>query len=482
MKLQLTETNQEMLNLKIQLKTMMIKGNGGDEKQGRRINTFTRSRSGRRLYENNVEDKYRDILDIVKKELKLFAALEVVEMADYSKDKESDEKEVSTIVPVHSWEGRFERTGGDGSSGMLFGVGKDGENSVSFGAVAKCPINSVISNGMYTPSKPDMKNQIAKIVENVLERKYGDAFDDEEERQKCIDQISNDRATNVEFKNCLANAIGTRKKASRNRFMTMSGYTMFHTRVSRNAEMSNGQKEELSKQREELKKNCTSHVEMGEIDFGWWRRTDANELCFSELKGKEELEGIDDEDQIFSNKIGKQVYYEYMNKKINKEDDDESTIASVARLDVWILTVVTFAPFDFDKRKGLQKKYSELGSKYLPLAVQQILLNVRNAVMLVKVNELSVRMGCPPIEGDMFNNGLREITQIYNMLSLSRCYVCVEAEWFYDNISKSLASVLDCYLGMFNSNDISKLEHDTLSDPITIENCYKANKEIKEEM
>ena len=57
MKLQLTETNQEMLNLKIQLKTIMINGNGGDEKQGRSNSNFTRTKSGRRVYENIVEEK-----------------------------------------------------------------------------------------------------------------------------------------------------------------------------------------------------------------------------------------------------------------------------------------------------------------------------------------------------------------------------------------------------------------------------------------
>ena len=125
---------------------------------------------------------------------------------------------------------------------------------------------------------------------------------------------------------------------------------------------------------------------------------DAGMLCFSDLEDKDLIVGVEDDDHIFGNKIGKNIYVEYKSNDISTDQfDNDSTIASLARVDVWMVMISKLA---FEERKKgicLQKKYAETQSKYLPLAVQQILLKVRGAIHMFKENEITIRMSCAAI-------------------------------------------------------------------------------------
>lgn len=269
----------------------------------------------------------------------------------------------------------------------------------------------------------------------------------------------------------MANAIGTRKKASRNRFMNELGYTMYNTRISKSEHWSKGEKEEFVKQTEDFRKKLTVHANKEDIDFGWWRMIDGKDLCYSEVEDQHAIEGIEEDDNYFQNKIGKSVYNEYMTENVCAENNDESSIASLARVDVWILLVAKFGAEERKQGNGLQKKYAEAQAKYLPLAVQQILIGIRLVVIDYYENELTIRLGCASDDADMFNNNIREITKVVTLPSTSRCYINVCPKWFVGNISSSLGMVLDVYIGMFDSQKVQRMRNDEMSIQLTAKNC-----------
>ena len=119
----------------------------------------------------------------------------------------------------------------------------------------------------------------------------------------------------------------------------------------------------------------------------------------------------------------------------------------------------------------MQKKYAEAQAKYLPLAVQQILIGIRLVVIDYYENELTIRLGFASDDADMFNNNIREITKVVTLPSTSRCYINVCPKWFVGNISSSLGMVLDVYIGMFDSQKVQRMRNDEMSIQLTAKNC-----------
>ena len=86
---------------------------------------------------------------------------------------------------------------------------------------------------MYTPSFDGPTQAVEVFVRSLLETGIGIPIRNAGKEEECVEQIKNDKAIINELKSRLANAIGTRKKASRNRFMNELGYTMYNRRISK---------------------------------------------------------------------------------------------------------------------------------------------------------------------------------------------------------------------------------------------------------
>lgn len=470
-KLQMLELNRQVVDLKIELASLRNSSTKDsdmkrNEEENRCSIKFVRSKSGRRVYSNLVDEKYRSIVDRLKVDVKIFTNLEVIEMERKEEDIDGGKK----LIVYYNWEGRVESTGGDADSGTISRGENMFEGNEAGGFVAQCPINAVIKHGMFTPSKQNPQDRIAQLTHSIMESDVGRAIREADQVTACVKQISNDRAVIADYKNRIANAVGVRKKATRNRFTSLLGYTMINTRTVKAENMSHGQKVELNKQHDEFKEKVMRYTDMNdnEVDFSWWRYTDASELSFSEVSDQFKYDGMDLKDNIFRNQIGKSVYNEYMGGQMNASSEIENTIASIARVDVWIFLVAKFGTAEREKGRSIQVKYSDAQSRYLPLAVQQILCKVRSLVHLVEPSELTLRMNCAAIDGDMFNNKLRNVTKVVMMKSLSKCYVVVKPKWFAENVSIFVGKILDCYIGSFDVEMIEEGPDDEESLEIRI--------------
>lgn len=465
MDIQLNELNKENVNLKIMCQ-MLKKENGKEEEKerGKGSVNFKRSKTGRRVYENTVEFRFGSIVEAVREKIRRFTVLEVLEMDESGGESNNENKEA---VTYYNWSGRTDETGGPVSSGTI-AISEEEDEKFGKGLVGQCPLRAVMLHGMFSPSKENVMDRIKMMANAAIETDIGKPIRDAQQTKKCITQICGDRAIIAEYKSRIANALGCRKKAVRNRFSTLLGYTMLSTRFTKSEKMSHGQSEERRKQFKEFEEKVSIHAKKDNIDFSWWRTINSAELCFSELIEDCRKEAMDEEDALFSNQIGRSVYEEYMNHNFKMNHGDESSIASLARVDVWISLIAKFVTLEREKGQSIQKLYSDAQNKYLPLAVQQILMKARNAVKMQDENELTLRMCATRTEGDKFNNNMRDATKVVRMTSLSKTYIVVQGKWFYENYSKGMGFVLDCYVGKFDSIDTDELEDSELSEEISM--------------
>ena len=223
MKLQLEETTAELLDLKIEVKSLKI---WKDVKTNHTVETFTRTKSGRRKYDMTTDMKYNAIVQKIREKFSSFSAMQVVELEEQVFDDfkdESDDKG-TIVVPVRGWTGRAEIVNGGENAGTLVSIASNDEY------VATCPLMTAMKHGMYAPSFSSFEEQISLFVNEVLMTDLGEAVKEAKKVEECTKQISNDKALQKELKSRLSNALGTRKKAARNRFVNILGYTMFSTR------------------------------------------------------------------------------------------------------------------------------------------------------------------------------------------------------------------------------------------------------------
>lgn len=143
------------------------------------------------------------------------------------------------------------------------------------------------------------------------------------------------------------------------------------------------------------------------------------------------------------------MFAEFLNRDMClKSENDESTIASVAMLDVWIYVTAVFICDDRsadqrDKQRGIQKKYQEVLSKHLPLSVQQVLQSLCTVLLRVNDAELFSSVGVASKDAEKFINSLRECTKVVYKTSTIKYYVDVTATWIQKYASHRIESVFD---------------------------------------
>lgn len=467
MKIQLLELNNQAMDLKIENCSLKSSGNEREMKtpvKNSKPLRYDRDKRGRRVYSSSVEEKYRSVLEKVKERVRRFTVLEVVEADDFDNEKMEHGK---GPVVYYNWEGRLDNS--DEGSKDMEGV-LDDNGVVIVEGTAQCPMNAVLKWGMYTPSTKTVSERLNSIVLTILDSDTGKAIREAKQVDNCVEQICSDRAIISDYKARLANALGVRKKACRNRFTNLLGYTMLGTKIGKAQKLSEGERRELEKQQKEFEEKIKVHTERPDkdIDFSWWRTKNAKQLCYSDMASEYVDSGMNLDDKLFCNQVGRSIYEEYIGRKMDVDKGDQATIASLARVDVWIFLVAKFCTDDREKGKSIQMRYSEAQSIYLPLALGQILTRIRIAVEEEEENELTVRMSCGMIDGDLFNNQLRRVTEIVDMKKLCRKYVKVRPRWFIENISEALGYVLDCYVGMFKDDCAETGRDDERSQEITL--------------
>ena len=453
LKVELSETNEKLTDARIE--TLGLKENKIiEQKQKSKELKFTRTSTGRRLYETTVDEKFHSILELVKKKLGKFASLEVLEL---------DEEVVDgTTKYYRSWSGpRIMEVKGYATMYL-------NENE---GYVAACPLWNTTRYLNHVPSASTVSNIIKMKTEEALECKTGKLIEETGEYNKCLEQISNDTHVQHFFNSRLSNAIGTRKKSSRNSFMFALGYTLFCTRTQPVHKMSDGERKEYDKQREEIIEKLGKRAKKENVQLDWWRTTDAKLLCYSSLEDQESIAGLDVVDNLFRNSISHNVYLQYVNhKQFPTASDSDSSIMLLARLDAWINLICTFAEDEKDARKTIHKRYIELQTKIIPIAVQQILDKCRLTMEYMEPLELTSRMEMAPTDGDRFNNRNRKNTQVVEMVCNGKYYIMMKPITFKTMISNKLGLPYDCYIGFFDDGAaIDDIQNGCLSRALSLD-------------
>ena len=434
LKMELKEANKQILDYRIEISGLKESENDV-EKMKKVEEKYTRSKSGRRIYIKTCEPKFMSILKAVEDNMLRFVNLEVLELDE---EINNGQNEV-----FKSWNGpRKEKCDEIGT--MDFG------NNEMY--VASCPLWIVSKYQNYTPSRKTVNEVISMLSKRAMASDTGKMIDDAGEREECLQQISNDKAVIQNYNSKITNAIGVRKKAARNKFVELLGYSLFHTRTIPVSKMPSSIHSEYLKQRDDIISKLGNVAESSNKNLDWWRTIDANQLCLSTMEQQEDISGVVEDDILFRNKIGLSVYKAFTNSaKYCLAEDCDNSILFLARLDVWINQICMFFKNENHNRKAVQFQYVGEQSKLLPMAVQQILEKCRLCIEYTDPKELTSRMGMKQEEGDdVFNNDKRKITTVLKMPSNGKYYVTLHPDIFMNNISNKLGLVYDCYLGYFD--------------------------------
>lgn len=320
----------------------------------------------------------------------------------------------------------------------------------------------------YSPTFTSSKSASKWLCEEEMRYVKHKAIWDAGEKDMCITAVCNDKALVNRVTQKLAGSVQTRKSATRNKFMSLLGYTMLVKRT-KSSVLSSAEKDEYNKQCTEAIKKLTELTEHRTERLSWWRTTEKKNICYSDYDcsvSGDIMEG----DVIFRNGIGRQVLYEFLgHDQFRKDKLCEGTILLIARLDAYVNTFCKLIPVEVEKRTGNQKLYSECFSNLLPRCLEEILQTVRNLVDVNICRELTMSCGGAFEENDRFQNDLRDATVVVQFPSVSRYYVVVKDSWFSENITNEIGYVIDCVVGYFTCEDVLMNVKHLESKPLRID-------------
>ena len=457
--MELAEQAKIVFDLKVKI-TGLQKGEndaGGEPERNGISNTltFVKTKSGRRKYVSNIDPKFTSVANVVRKELLVLANHEVSENEPFVEEDGTFAVEKGV---ERKWSGRIEVIKGDKKNAGLLPF-FEGPN----GHVPICPLAGSLKHGMYVPSTVSTEEFLREVTEMTIESMKVDWGNDEKLTSECADQISRDKAMNNELKSRLSNSMGARKKACRNRFVSLLGFSFLTTRVRAKDITSVSQKKDYASQCSEFaEKVCGAVVMEGKPQYSAWRTKNAIDLCYSDMDDKKSIDGFHETDRLLKNMISYPVFSEYVNRDIaNVDGVDDSSIAMLARVDTWIYVTCLFINSvgndDLANRKrGSQKKFQEAIAQNLPLAVQELLIELKLWLCTLKEHEWALSCGIVGDEDDPFNNGTRDATKVVFLPSSSKYMLALLPEWVKRNISMQLGSLYDCYIGWFEQGTMDK--------------------------
>ena len=144
-----------------------------------------------------------------------------------------------------------------------------------------------------------------------------------------------------------------------------------------------------------------------------------------------------------------------------KEDETESTILLLARVDAWIMTVLDCLAAEDDGCRGgaRQRKYVETYEKFLPLAMEQLTEQLYKFVKEWEPEDLEVeKISVFEDEENMETAEEKAFKKKYgacvavHVPSIQKAYLAIEHSWFTEYVEADLGIVHDCYIAEFTEN------------------------------
>ena len=186
----------------------------------------------------------------------------------------------------------------------------------------------------------------------------------------------------------------------------------------------------------------------------------------------------DDDDTfgMFRNEVGRKVWECYRSTFVGmaigkggerREDDEDGndsvavewSITAIARIDAWIMSVVTLLGDESKRGGGLQKKYVEKYEEYLPIAMRQLSISLYLFVKRWEPNDLKVWYDDE--RGDVatreevlehiFHRPFVATVPVHDT-ERDEVYLTIERSWFDMYVCKEMSGVIDAFVAILSPN------------------------------
>ena len=365
----------------------------------------------------------------------LGVAFKVQEMFPDWAHKETTELEHTSKSSKRRWEGRSEKIAltswlneREGGNHVFKVLPKHPSSLAAMGTSNSAPY--------FTPSYPTPKHMLCDIIEFCLNRHSVGGHINDDMKADCIEALSNNKKLRSRMNQLMSDSVTTRKRNARDKLFFQLGYTLL---ISRKGSGGNEEeKAERNLQRTEALKKLVKQGADGKIDFGSWRTTQAQDLLWSKYstvwKENEDFKP----DFLFKHSIAVDVYHELLGyNPFEEEETVHGSILSLARLDAWIVSVIKCLVNNRAKGNEKQKMYIRMFNKFLPQALSQILSSVSN------ITGVDENVTFAELKNDTDGNDCHST------------YTIVQHDWFNDNVSDKLGTILDCIIAKTDEEDES---------------------------
>lgn len=368
---------------------------------------------------------------------------------------------------IRDWTGKIEVLGHDSD--------EDGPPIIDLGderAVPKCPMTLALCGSVYTlPSK--MSSILEDIVKSEVEEVSGEAFNDEE-RKTCVSTIVRHKPIVTWFSRVLSETASLKKLNLKCKYFELLGYRHINRAAKEKNESAQSQQERLHEQKH-AKENIFKLDRNGIPIFSRWRLLSDEEIRWAEVEN--DNAGLPLNDKLFKNDAAKQAFLRFLDAE-HEDGCSDSSILMLARADAWITVCLEMLEENETRGGKRNNRFRSLFKRYIPLAMEAILLACRNEVLKNYAMEARLSMGRGRSRSS-FGNDQRRATIVFRMPSSGLLYLAVRSGYFANDISTVLGNVKDCYIGRaspssksFHEILASDSDHHELSDAEDTEKTY----------
>lgn len=283
------------------------------------------------------------------------------------------------------------------------------------------------------------------------------SFMTETEKKLCESKVASHRPTNQKFRAMISDAVGNRKKISRNTYLRSLGYNNAVKPVSRND--STDLKELRTSEKERIANRCVTLLESGYPDTSYWRTTDWKILCFDETdpgtskemeQAEEEFESGKGVDCWFMNEASRRAFLElkgYPALEIGDRFFNDASILALARADASLTTMLKLVTVG--GRGGVRNNaFIESFRTLLPLAMELIIKDLWMDISNRAEHELRPFIGnSEENEDDPYGNCLRDYTVVQLDPHDNHVYVLASAKYIQEKICSWIGSIKDAHIG-----------------------------------
>lgn len=358
------------------------------------------------------------------------------------------------------------------------------------------PLEIARQGRLFTASTVSEQVALQSIVQHELEGDGWKALKTSEEfKKRTVQELSRNADLRSQMKRHMSDSASYKKRVIRDALFSAFQYDKLLSKLSVKGD---GYAAEKQKQASYAKEKLLKKVDGRDTyDMAWWRLCpDASQITYKEEESQgsetvsavltqfpdQEIEPVretgradatqNDEDEddeetygLFRNDAARQVWRTVRSvmsgdrKKQEGEDEDmmDSTIVLLARVDAWIMTVVSCTADEQNRGGRRQRLYVETFEKFLPISMDQITKAMYRFVMDWEPDDLTIEktsvfeeaQEAETPEEKVFGRKYGACTPVY-VPTVQKAYLAIEPNWFARFVGDELGSAADCYIAEFS--------------------------------